>query len=193
MENLKPQLNNEKEIVPSKSAESLLNSLPNRSGNKIVEIGLDEGNDPLFFAKENNDVFVAESRESLIEKTQKIAEEIGITDKIKFQKLERHGSLILDMKESTADGVHSVAFLNGTVLNKSFAEISRVLKSGGKVAILVYESTIDENGQEKRLFKENAIEDALSKTNLIIDNKVEFWDPRHENKTKVNVYYLTKK
>jgi len=186
-----PQI--EKEITPSKSAEGLLKSLPNRSGNDIVEIGLDEGNDPLFFAKENNNVFVVESRDSLIEKAQTKAEEIGVTEKIKFQRLERHSALTLDREENTVDGVHSIAFLNGTVLSKSIEEIARVLKPHGKAVILIYESTLEENGQEKRWFRENTIEEASIKANLEIDEKIEFLDPRHENKTKVNVYYLTKK
>lgn len=192
MENF-DQPENEQEIIPTKSAEALLSSLPNRSGNKILEIGLDEQGDSIFFAKENNEVLVVDSRNNLIEKVREKANELGVSDKMKFQILENfRGNLKLDSEENQFDGAHSIVFLNGTILDKSIEEIARVLRPGGKAVIFIYESTLDENGQERRFFRENTIEDAASKTNLKIDEKNDFLDPRHENKTRVNIYYLTK-
>jgi ubiquinone/menaquinone biosynthesis C-methylase UbiE len=131
------------EIVPSPLARRLLDILPQKSGNKILDIGAKEadikgehfGDDCLFLAKYDNKITFVESGESVVQNVKERAKEFGIDPNIEFLVGNPEK---LDLPDNRFDAAFSLAGLDGTYLPGSLREISRVLKPGAKALVLIY-------------------------------------------------------
>lgn len=132
----------ELEIRPSPLARRLLDVLPKKSGNLILEIGAREadlegnhsGDDYIYLTKEGNKVTLVESGESVVDTVKEKAEVAGISGV----------DYLIENPEKTSlpddhfDAAFSMAGLDGTYLPDSLKEISRVLKPSGKAMLLIY-------------------------------------------------------
>ena len=131
------------EIVPSPLAQRLLDILPQRSGNEILDIGAKEadiegkhsGDDCIFLAGRDNKITFVESGESVVENVKKRAREFGVDPNIEFLVGNPEK---LDLPDNQFDAAFSLAGLDGTYLPNSLREISRVLKPGAKALVLIY-------------------------------------------------------
>ncbi len=131
------------EIVPSPLAKRLLDVLPQKSGNEILDIGArggdiegkHSGDDCVFLAEHGNKITLIESGESAIENVKKRAREFGVGPDIEFLVGNPEK---LDFPDDRFDAAFSLAGLDGTYLPDSFREISRVLKPGAKALVLIY-------------------------------------------------------
>ncbi|MCX6787391.1 MAG: class I SAM-dependent methyltransferase [Candidatus Kaiserbacteria bacterium] len=146
------------ELAPSPLAKRLLNTLPQRSGNEILDIGVREGNivgehsgdDGIFFAENGNKVTVVDLGESVIENVEKRAKKFGVDSDIEFMVGNPEK---LDLPEGRFDAVFSLAGLDGTYIPDSLKEIHRVLKPEAKALILIYYKSGERliQGDEKKL------------------------------------------
>ncbi len=131
------------EIVPSPLARRLLDILPQKSGNEILDIGAKEadiegkhsGDDCMFLAGRGNKITLIESGESVLENVKKRAIEFGVDPDIKFLVGNPEK---LGLSDNKFDAAFSLAGLDGTYLPDSFREISRVLKPEAKALVLIY-------------------------------------------------------
>jgi SAM-dependent methyltransferase len=132
----------ELEIRPSPLARRLLDILPKKSGNLILEIGAREadlegnhsGDDYIYLTKEGNNVTLVESGESIIDTVKEKAKGAGVLD---VDSLVGNPEKLI-FPDNHFDAVFSMAGLDGTYLPDSLKEIERVLKSGGKAMLLIY-------------------------------------------------------
>jgi len=167
------------EIVPSPLARRLLDILPQKSGNEILDIGAKEadiegkhsGDDCIFLAGRGNKITFVESGESVVENVKKRARELGADSNIEF--------LIgspekLDLPDNQFDAAFSLAGLDGTYLPDSLREINRVLKPGAKVLVLIYYKSGGRliQGDQERL-KEFVLRSGLQ----IDDQQIKVIDP----------------
>lgn len=173
MENLERrlELQTESEITPSPLSKRLLEVLPSRSGNTILEIGAREadiegkhiGDDCVYLAQDNS-VTLVETGESIISNIRAKAKKSGVEDKIKFvvSQFDKLG-----LSENQYDAVFSLAGLDATYLAWSLQEVNRVLKPGGKALIFIYFK------MEGRLIQgpESALEKFVQDSGLQIDHK----------------------
>ncbi len=177
------------ELEPSPLAKQLIEELPQGMSNRILEIGVGNGRDSIYFAKQGKKVTGIDIAEGAINLAKKNAEEAGFKDKINFV-IGKSEELAFD-KESF-DAVYSISVLHSTFLPESLAEISRVLRSDGKAIIYLYEMT-ESSGKKYWFWKKEDIEKLISENDLRIDDQWDFWDTRHEGeKTKVLVFKLHK-
>ncbi len=131
------------EIVSSPLARRLLDILPQKSGNEILDIGAKEadiegkhsGDDCIFLAGRGNKITFVESGESVIENVKERAREFGADSNIEFLVGNPEK---LDLPDNQFDAAFSLAGLDGTYLPDSLREISRVLKPGAKALVLIY-------------------------------------------------------
>lgn len=175
---------------PSPLAKELLKMLGKESGNKILEVGIGNGRDSIFFAANGNKVTGIDIVENAVEMAKKNAKTAGFEHKIDF----RIGNAEkLEFRDNSFDGVYSVSVLHATDLNLSLKELSRVLRLGGKAIIYLYEKTEDE-GKEFWFMKREDVEKLLAKNNLVIEDKWSIVHTGHEEeKTTVLIYKLSKK
>jgi len=175
---------------PSPLAKQLLVDLPEETKNQILEIGVGNGRDSIYFAEHNNEVTGIDIAEGAIKLAEENATKKGLQDKINF----RIGNAEkLDFKNESFDAVYSISVLHATMLPDSLGEISRVLKLDGKVIIYLYEMT-ETGGKKYWFWKKEKIEKLLSDSNLAVEDQWDFFDDRHEGeKTKVLVFKLRKK
>jgi ubiquinone/menaquinone biosynthesis C-methylase UbiE len=166
------RLNPKIELSPSKLAQRLLEILPKRSGNKILEIGAKEanlqgehiGDDCIYLAKEGNKVTLIENGESILKRIYSKAEEEKVDSNIDFVngKAEK-----LDLLESEFDAAFSLSGLDGTILPKSLKEIGRVLKPKGKALFFIYYKS----GGKLMQGPEEKLEEYISDAGLSVDSK----------------------
>lgn len=178
------------ELEPSPLVKDLAKALPQKTENKILEIGVGNGRDSIYLAKENNQVTGIDIAEGAINLAKKNAQQEGVGDKINFTigKAEE-----LNFKDESFDAVYSISVLHATILPDSLAEISRVLKPNGKAMIYLYEMT-ESGGKKYWFWKQKDIEKIVLESDLAIDDQWDFWDTRHEGeKTKVLIFKLHKK
>lgn len=145
------------EIKPSSLARRILEILPEKSGNLILEIGAREadlegrhlGDDCIYLTKNGNAVTLVESGESVIAHVKDNAKAAGISNiDCLIESPEK-----LTLPDNHFDAVFSMAGLDGTYLPDSFTEIRRVLNPGGKALILIYYRSDGQliQGDNKRL------------------------------------------
>ena len=114
---------------PSPLAKQLLEILGQTSGNHILEIGVGNGRDCIYFASEGNRVSGIDIVEKAIEMALDNVEEAGFSEKVDLHVGDAEN---LTYPDETFDAVYSVSVLHATNTQKSFKELSRVLKKGGK-------------------------------------------------------------
>ncbi len=176
-----------KELESSPLASELLKSLPSRS--KILEIGVGNGRDSIFFAQNGNQVIGIDIALGAVKLAKKNAQNLDLAEKIDF----RIGNVEkMEFEDKSFDAVYSISVLHSTVLPDSISEITRVLKPGGKAILYFYEMT--QNGGKKYWFyRQNQAERIFKENGLNIEDKWDFWDSRHEKETtKVMVFKLNK-
>ncbi len=160
------------EIVPSLLARRLLEILPNKKGNKILEIGAREadaegghlGDDCIYLAREGNEVTLVEAGGGSIDDIKKKVEKQTMDLNIDFV----IGSPEkLNLPSDEFDASFSLSGLDGTYLPDSLAEIQRVLKPGAKALLLIYYKFGERliQGPEERL------EEYILQSKLKIDSK----------------------
>ena len=135
---------------PSPLAPQLLEMLGKEPDNTILEIGVGNGRDSIFFAKKGNKVTGIDIASGAVEMAKKNAHLAGVLNKITFQIGDAEQ---LRFKDSSFDGVYSISVLHATDLKLSLKEVARVLRTQGKAIIYLYEKT-EENGQEYWFMKE---------------------------------------
>lgn len=160
------------ELSPSRLARRLLEILPSRSGNKILEIGAKEaniegehiGDDCIYLAKEGNKVTLVENGESILKRIYKEAEEQKVDSDIEFI---NGNPEKLDLPDGEFDASFSLSGLDGTLLPRSLKEISRVLKPDAKALISIYYKS----GGKLMQGPEEKLEEYISQSGLQIDSK----------------------
>jgi len=174
---------------PSPLAPQLLEILGKESGNTILEVGVGNGRDSIFFAQKGNKVIGIDIAPGAVEMAKKSVHLAGVLDKIMFQIGDAEQ---LRFEDSFFDGIYSVSVLHATDLKLSLKEIARVLRVQGKAIIYLYEKT-EENGQEYWFMKREDVENLLHKNKFSIEDKWSFMHPgRQGEKTTVLVFKLTK-
>jgi ubiquinone/menaquinone biosynthesis C-methylase UbiE len=177
-------------LKPSLLAKKFLKILPKKSGNKILEIGIGNGRDSIFFAQNENDVIGIDIVSNAVNLAKKNAAQEKISDLLKF---EVGNAENLNFKGQFFDAVYSVSVLHSTNLNKSISEAARVLKKKGKAIIYLYES-IEKNNQNFVYYPKNEVEKTLRKNGFVINDSQSKWQKEHKNeKTKILIFKLTKK
>ncbi len=175
---------------PSPLAPQLLEMLGKESGNAILEIGVGNGRDSIFFAQKGNRVTGIDIAPGAVEMAKKNAHTAGVSDKIMFQV---GNAEQLQFEDSSFNGVYSISVLHATDLKLSLKEIARVLRFHGKALVYLYEKT-EENGQEYWFTKREDVEDLLRENDFSIEDKWGFVHEGHQGeKTTVLVFKLTKK
>lgn len=175
---------------PSPLAPQLLEMLGKESGNAILEIGVGNGRDSIFFAQKGNKVTGIDIAPGAVEMAKKNAHAAGVSDKITFQigDAER-----LQFEDASFDGVYSISVLHATDLKSSLREVARVLRARGKAILYLYEKT-EENGQEYWFMKREDVENLLRENDFSVEEKWGFTHTGHEReKTAVLIFKLTKK
>ncbi len=167
------------EVVPSPLVRRLLDILPKKSGNKILDIGAREadiegkhsGDDCVFLAGRGNKVTLFESGESVVENVRKRAKEFGVEADIEFLVGNPEK---LGLPDNQFDAAFSLAGLDGTYLPDSFREMSRVLKPEAKALVLIYYKS---NGRLIQGDKEKLKEFVLQSSLQIDDQQIKVIDP----------------
>lgn len=167
------------EVVPSPLARRLLDILPQKSGNEILDIGAKEadiegkhsGDDCIFLAECGNKITLVESGESVVENVKKRAKEFGVDPNIEFLVGNPEK---LDLPDNRFDAAFSLAGLDGTCLPDSLREISRVLKPEAKALVLIYYKSGGRLIQgDKEKLKEFVLQSGLQ----IDDQQIKIIDP----------------
>jgi len=174
MENIEEKINQETkiELSPSRLAVRLLEILPKRSGNKILEIGAKEadakgehiGDDCVYFAKEGNLVTLIEDGEGVMER---------IREKAEKQKIDSNIELIngkfgkINLPDEMYDAAFSLCGLDNTYLPRSFKEISRTMKPSAKALVFIYYKS----GGKLIQGPEEKLEEYITQSGLQIDSK----------------------
>jgi SAM-dependent methyltransferase len=172
---------------PSSLAVQLLQMLGKESGNDILEIGVGNGRDSIFFAKKGNRVVGIDIAPGAIEMAKKNARAADVDLIFQIGNAEK-----LEFADVSFDGIYSVSVLHATDLNLSFREIARVLRPHGKAILYLYEKT-DKDGKEYWFMKREGVEGILLQNNFIIEDKWDFIHTGHEGeKTTVLIYKLNK-
>lgn len=175
---------------PSPLASQFLKLFGKESSNTILEIGIGNGRDSIFFAQKGNIVTGIDIVPGAIEMANKNAQKVGVLNKVTFQVGDAER---LQFEDLSFDGVYSISVLHSTDLKLSLKEIARVLRVKGKALIYLYEKT-EKDGREYLFMKRKDIENLLHKNNFSIEDKWSFFHDGHpEEKTTVLVFTLTKK
>lgn len=171
-------------LKPSPLAERLLRKLPS-SGNYILEIGVGNGRDSIYFAENGNKVEGIDIAQGAVNLAKENAEkkgvkgvnfEIGDAEKLKF-------------KDDTFDAVLSIAVLHSTILSESIKEIARVLKSEGKGMIHLYSKIkskervyhlILTSEEAKQMKPQDKVKKILEENGFVVEDIYTNIDEKHE-------------
>jgi ubiquinone/menaquinone biosynthesis C-methylase UbiE len=126
-----------KDMKPSPLAFELMKDLKraDKKNADILEIGIGNGRDSIFFAKKGHNVTgidIAEAAVKIakknIKKTKNVKFEVGKAEKLKYE-------------DESFDAVYSIAALHSSIIYDTFAEIYRVLKPKGIAKLYLYTKT----------------------------------------------------
>jgi ubiquinone/menaquinone biosynthesis C-methylase UbiE len=177
------------EMEPAPLANDLLKTLPQKTGNKILEIGVGNGRDSIYFASQGNEVMGIDIAEGAIKLAKENALKSKVGEKVNFAKGKAEE---LGFRDESFDAVYSISVLHATILPESLSEIARVLKPGGKAIIYLYEMT-KSGGKNYWFWKKEKVEQLIKENGLEIEDQWDFWDPRHEGEnTKVLIFKIGK-
>lgn len=147
------------DLQPSKYAQDFAEKLVEAKKKTILEVGCGNGRDSILFASAGLKVTSIDIVSEAIKLAKENAKTVGV--KVDFQE----GNVEeLIFKDNSFDAVYSLSVLHSTKIDKSFAEITRVLKSKGKVLIYIYSDVEKIDGSNKEfisldefieLFKDN--------------------------------------
>ncbi|MCX6787392.1 MAG: class I SAM-dependent methyltransferase [Candidatus Kaiserbacteria bacterium] len=175
---------------PSPLAPQMLEMLGKGPGNAILEIGVGNGRDSIFFAQKGNEVTGIDIALGAIKMAKKNARAAGVLNRLTFQEGDAER---LQFEDSSFDGVYSISVLHATDLKLSLKEIARVLRPQGKALIYLYEKT-EKEGREYWFVRKEKIEELLRENNFSIEDTWSFLHEGHPGeKTTVLVFALTKK
>ncbi|MCX6724515.1 MAG: class I SAM-dependent methyltransferase [Candidatus Shapirobacteria bacterium] len=182
------------DMVPSPLAKRLCEHLPNKSGNKILEIGVGNGRDSIYLAKMGNEIIGIDIAQGAVDLAKENSKKEGVEDKIQFQVGDAEN---LEFPDESFDTVYSISVLHGTILADSFKEIARVLKPGGKFMLHMYVMVKSgEEGKEKTywFYKEEKVKEIAKGNQFIIEESHIGWDKKHKGEvTKILVMEMHKK
>jgi len=176
-------------LEPSPLARKFLHILKKDSGNKILEIGIGNGRDSIYFATKGNRVSGIDVVRNAVEMAKRNASAADVAG-VDFME---GNAEKLEFDNESFDGVYSVSVLHATDLKLSLKELSRVLRPRGKALIYLYEKTF-EDGKEYWFMKREEIEEILEEVGLKIENRREILHKGdNEETTTVLIYKLVKK
>jgi len=182
------------DMTPSPLVKRLCEHLPNKSGNKILEIGVGNGRDSIYLAKMGNGVTGIDIAQGAIDLAKKNSQKEGVEDKIQFQVGNAEN---LEFPDESFNAVYSISVLHSTSLAESFKEISRVLKPGGKFMLHMYVMVKSgEKGQERTywFYKEEKVREVAEKNQFVIEDSYTGWDRKHKGEvTKILIMEMYKK
>jgi len=182
------------DMNPSPLAKRLCEHLPNKSGNEILEIGVGNGRDSIYFAKMGNEVTGIDIADEAINLAIKNSQKEGVGDKIQFQ---TGNAKKLEFPDKSFDAVYSVSVLQYTILADSFKEIARVLKPGGKFMLHMYVMVKSgEKGKEITywFYKEEKVKEIAKENQFVVEESHTGWDKKHKGEvTKILVMEMHKK
>ncbi len=150
---------------PSPLAKRLLDILPNKTGNKILEIGVGNGRDSIFLAEEGNKVIGIDIAEGAI----KLAKESAVKGKVGNVTFEIGNVEKLKYSDEKFDAVYSISVLHSTILKDSLKEVARVLKPEGKVLLYLYEWVKDKS-KKYIFYPDKTIRDLAGKNELKVES-----------------------
>lgn len=187
----------EKQTIPhwaqrknhSPLANELVKVLNKRSGNKILEIGVGNGRDCKFFAQKNNQVTGIDIAPGALRlATQNCQAEI-CNGKVNLLLGDAEN---LEFSNSTFDAIYSLSVLHSTNLEKSLAEITRVLKPKGKALLYMYE-LVRTPTSKHTFWTAKQIKKLIRKNKLIIDDSWTTWEKGYKENTKIIILQIHKK
>jgi len=182
------------DMTPSLLAKRLCEHLPNKSGNKILEIGVGNGRDSIYLAKMGNKITGIDIAQGAIDLAKENSKKEGVEDKIQFQVGNAEN---LEFSDEGFDAVYSISVLQYTILVDSFKEIARVLKPGGKFMLHMYVMLKSgEKGKELTywFYKEEKVKEIAKENQFIVERSHTSWDKKHKGEvTKVLVMEMHKK
>lgn len=176
-------------LEPSPLAIQFMQMFGKESGNDILEIGVGNGRDSMFFADKGNRVVGIDIASGAIEMAKRNAVSSKSSKGPSFQ---IGNAEKLEFTDRSFDGVYSVSVLHATDLNLSLREMSRVLRSPGMAIIYLYEKT-EKDGREYWFMERTKVEALLLENGFTIEDKWDFVHTGHEGeKTTVLIYKLNK-
>jgi ubiquinone/menaquinone biosynthesis C-methylase UbiE len=153
---------------PSKLAKRFVDEINKRNlGKDILEIGVGNGRDSIFFTKKGFTVKGIDIDKTPVEVARKNAVKNNVSDSTDFKQMDAEN---LKYSNDTFDGVYTLSVLHSTNLNKSFSQIHRVLKSKGICLCFLYTGTTSVDGDD--------LDDPLDVSNLykVLKNKFKIMD-----------------
>jgi len=127
---------------PSKFAKRFVKDMKDNNLDKgnILEIGIGNGRDSIFFSKQGFKVKGIDIDKKPVEVSRKRKGKLPI----EFNQMDAEKLKFLDEE---FDGVYSLSVLHSTDVSKSFGEVKRVLKLNGIFLSFLYYLTSDSNGK----------------------------------------------
>ena len=122
--------------APSLFAKNFVVEVKNRKLTSVLEIGCGDCIDSIFFAKQGLKVTAVDVAPTAVALAQENVEKSGITVDVQLANAE-----FLQFPSGSFASVFSLSVLHATMLEKSLAEVYRVLRSGGFAFIHLYANT----------------------------------------------------
>lgn len=120
---------------PSKLAKNFLRVV--KKG-RVLEIGCGNGRDSLFFAQHGLNVSAIDLSAGAIKLARENSRKLKAGGKVSFKKADAEK---LPFPAGIFNNIYSIGVLHSTNLDKSFAEIARVLKPGGVALLHLWQKT----------------------------------------------------
>ena len=121
------------DVQPSKFAQSFAEELIEAGKGRLLEIGCGNGKDSILFTLAGLDVIGIDVVPEAIEAAKENAERVGV--EVDFQE---GNAEELTFPDNSFDSVFSLSVLHATDIEKSLAEVARVLQPDGIAAIFIY-------------------------------------------------------
>lgn len=131
---------------PSEFVQDFAVELKKRKAKSVLEIGCGNGRDSIFLAKAGFDVTAVDVAPSAIELAEANIKKAEVKVRTKVANAEK-----LPFRDKEFNAVFSLSVLHATDLDKSLAEVSRVLKPGGYAFIYIYGNTQFADGKEEEI------------------------------------------
>ncbi len=122
--------------APSLLAKNFVTEVKDRKLTTVLEIGCGDCIDSIFFAKQGLKVTAVDVAPTAVALAQENVEKSGITVDVQLANAEH-----LQFPSGSFASVFSLSVLHATMLEKSLAEVYRVLRSGGFAFIHLYANT----------------------------------------------------
>jgi ubiquinone/menaquinone biosynthesis C-methylase UbiE len=130
------------ENKPSKYMPSFMKYL--KKEDKILDLGCGSGRNAFYLKKRGFDVIGTDISRVAISKAKKISKQNNLQIIFKVESAERS-----NFSDNYFDKIYCGQVLHSTKFDKAVLELSRILKPGGIAFIIMYQSTIYEDGSEQ--------------------------------------------